>query len=133
MLIITPISAVTGLVTFDPANWGGKPTIVSILGMSLFGLISIQGWITYIPSIIFTPILMKRYSEDQNFYSMHIAKFIAYSIFGGMLAGIFILLPFIGMAATESVKLFLNWLWAGIFAGSITYVTIALIYRYGDD
>jgi hypothetical protein len=52
MLTIMPIGTVYGLVSFDPETWGGEPTPIRILGMAIFGLITVQVWITYIPSLI---------------------------------------------------------------------------------
>ena len=132
LLTITPVTAVTGLVTFDPNNWGGKPTIINIIVMAFFGLITVKGWVTYIPTLILTPVMMKRISKKPNFHSMPILKFIRIAVLSGMAAGVFILLPYIGSAATVNGKLFINWLWAGVLSGATTYLIIALIYRFED-
>jgi hypothetical protein len=130
MLTITPIAAVYGLVSFDPSNWGGEPTLIGIIGMAMFGLITVQVWITYIPSLILTPIIMRKLSDKEIFYTMPIWKFFGISILVGIVAGIFILLPCILLSVHESLKLILNWTWAGVVAGSVTFPIIASIYRF---
>ncbi len=128
MLTIMPVTAAIGLVVFDPKNWGGPPTIQNILMMALFGLISVPLWITYIPSLLATPSIMNDISANILFHSIPVWKFIALSLTIGAIVGILILSPSIYMSR-ESLKLMLNWAWAGAFSGSITFTIISLIYR----
>ncbi|MEN8232935.1 MAG: hypothetical protein ABFR35_09690 [Thermodesulfobacteriota bacterium] len=129
MLTVMPVSATTGLVLFDPYNWGGPPTIQSILGMSFFGLISVPLWVTYIPSLILTPIIMSKLNRNSSFYDKSRWMFFCLSLGYGSLVGVFILSPAILMALSESFMLALNWTWAGVISGTITFTTIAFLYR----
>lgn len=130
MLTITPLAAVFGLAIYEPSRWGGEITIQNILFMAMFGLITVQVWFTYIPSLVFTPIIMRKLSLKRGFHTIPLWKFYVFSVIGGILAGIFILLPCVLLAATESVDIILNWLWAGMVAGIVTFPVIASIYRF---
>lgn len=130
MLTITPVATVFGLASYDPSRWGGEISIQNILFMAMFGLITVQVWITYIPSLVLTPIIMKKLSLKEKFYTVPLWKFYFLSVIGGILAGTFILLPITLIAATDSLDITLNWLWAGMVGGTITYPIIASIYRF---
>lgn len=132
MLTITPIATVYGLVSFDPENWGGEPTLMGILGMAIFGLITVQVWITYIPSLILTPIVMNRLSNKNKFYEIQKWKFFVISAIGGSMVGIFIVLPCILLSVSGSLKIIVNWAYAGLVGGGITYPIIASIYRFTE-
>lgn len=130
MLTITPIAAVTGLISYAPSRWGGEMKIENILFMAMFGLITVQVWFTYIPALIFTPIIMKHLSDKKIFHTISKWKFYLNSILYGAVAGIFILLPCILLSAGDSLDITLNWLWAGIVAGVITFPIITSLYRF---
>ncbi|MDH3349871.1 MAG: hypothetical protein OEM02_17420 [Desulfobulbaceae bacterium] len=129
MLTITPIAAVTGLISYDPSRWGGEMKIENILVMAVFGLITVQVWLTYIPALIFTPIIMKRLSGKEVFHTIPRWKFYLNSILYGAGAGIFILLPCVLLSVGHSLDITLNWLWAGCVAGGITFPIISTLYR----
>ena len=67
MLTVAPIIAATGLLLYDPSRWGGEINLINIIGLTLFGLISRPLWFSYIPVLIFTPIIFKRLSEKEKF------------------------------------------------------------------
>lgn len=129
MLTVTPIAAVMGLISCDPSRWAVEMKIENILVMAVFGLITVQTWFTYIPALIFTPIIMNRLSKKESFYTVPKWKFYLNTIFYGALAGIFILLPVILLAGGESLDITLNWLWAGIVSGVITCPIVSTLYR----
>ncbi len=132
MLTVTPIAAVTGLISYDPSRWGGEMKIENILVMAVFGLITVQTWFTYIPALIFAPIIMNRLSKKESFYTIPRWKFYLNSILYGALAGIFILLPVILLAVGESLDITLNWIWAGIVSGAITSPIVSTLYRVSN-
>ena len=47
MLTIAPIVSAIGLISFNPNNWGGELSILSVLGTAFFGIISVPLWFTY--------------------------------------------------------------------------------------
>jgi len=98
--------------------------------MAIFGLITVQVWITYIPSLILTPIIMNRLSNIEKFHKIQKCKFFGLSIIGGSMAGIFIVLQCILIAMSGTLKIFSNWVYAGLFGGCTTYPIIASIYRF---
>lgn len=133
MLTITPISAVFGLVIYDPVNWRGTVSLPNIFIMAIFGLLTVQVWPTYISSIVMTPIIMKKLSSTALFHTIPLWKFFGISIIGGIVAGQFILLPCILMAATDSIKITLNWVSSGVAAGIATFPIIAGMYRFKNQ
>lgn len=129
MLTITPLVAATGLISFDPENWGGSFSLKSIFAVAIFGVLATPLWFTYIPSLILTPIMMEKISNHQLFYTIPYWKFIGTALICGTLCGIVVLSPCIIMVLPESTKLILNWLWAGAISGAVTLTLISLIYR----
>ena len=130
MLTITPIAAAFGLLSYDPSRWGGEINIVNILGLAMFGLISVPLWFTYIPSLILTPIIMKHLSAKENFYTIPLWKFYAFTLLYGSAAGIFIVFPSILLATKASIDIILNWVWSGMVAGFTTFFLISSLYRF---
>jgi hypothetical protein len=129
MLTITPIAAAFGLVIYDPSRWGGEIKFGNILFLAIFGLISRPLWFTYIPALIFTPVIMKRLSAKEIYYTTPLGKFYAISALWGSAAGIFIIFPAILIAGPKSIDIALNWAWSGVVAGVTTYFIISSIYR----
>lgn len=129
MLTIAPISAAIGLISFDPKSWGGSFTVQNILAIAFFGIITVPLLVTYLPSLVLTPIIMEKISNYHLFYSLTLWKFIAISIFVGIIGGILILLPCIIMAFSGPTKLIMNWIWAGVISGGVSFTIISLLYR----
>lgn len=129
LFTVLPILAAAGLISFDPNIWGGSFTLRNILGLAFFGIATVPLWLTYIPTLIVTPWVMGKLSNYHLFYSIPLWKFILISFFSGMVCGIFILSPCIFMASSSSIKLVLNWAFAGAVSGSMTFTIIAFIYR----
>ena len=130
MLTIAPILAATGLLSYDPSRWGGELNLMNIIGLAIFGSISVPLWFTYIPSLIFTPIILKRLSEKDKFYTIPLWRFYIFSIFCGCVGGIFVLLPAILLSGPKSIDMALNWIWSGFIAGGITFPILSSLYRF---
>ncbi len=130
MLTIAPIIAASGLLLYDPSRWGGEINLINIVGLALFGLISPPLWFSFIPVLVFTPIIFRRLSEKETFYTITIKKFYAISVFYGCIVGVFVMLPLIVIAAPKSIDVSLNWLWSGVVAGGITLSIISSLYRF---
>lgn len=129
MLTIAPLIAATGLISFNPENWGGSFSFKNIFSVAIFGIATVPLWITYLPSLIIAPLFMGKISGHHLFYSMPYWKFIAMSVLFGTICGIIILSPCIIMAVSESAMLVLNWAWAGVISGAITFTLISMSYR----
>jgi len=129
MLTVAPFTATFALVHFDPSNWGGSTSIKTILEMSIFGLITVPLWLTYIPALIVTPIYMQKLATKTNFHTSSIGEFTATAIIRGAIGGVIVLAPAWIMTLTEPIKLTLNWLFAGVVSGVITGTAISFTYR----
>ncbi len=129
MIVVMPLIAAFALVSFDPERWGGSFSIQNILMIAFFGMITIPLWITYIPSLFIVPMIMHKLSTYDSFHSISIWKFIVFSLIGGGGLGIFILFPCIIISLSDSYKLLLNWLIAGVSSGAITLTLISFLYR----
>ncbi len=129
MLTVAPIVVATGLVCLDPKNWGGSPNLQNILAVTFFGLITIPLWITYLPSLILTPMIMEKISSHQLFYSMSLWKFIFISLMCGTICGVLILSPIIIAALSDPINIILNWIWVGAISGALTLTIISIVYR----
>lgn len=130
MLTVAPILAAFGLLLYDPSRWGGEINLLNVLGVALFGLISPPLWFCYIPVLVFTPIIFKRLSKKEKFYTITIKRFYTISIFFGCIVGVFVMLPLIVIAAPKSVDVSLNWLFSGVVAGGTTLPIISSLYRF---
>ncbi len=130
LLISMPITSAVGLLIFGPENWGGKLTVINVVGLSLFGLLSVPLWLTFIPTLIATPVIMSRLVVNDIFHTLPVWKFILFFIGFGALAGTIILFPSIYLCFSKgSYAILFNWLGAGVFSGSITFTIVALLYR----
>jgi hypothetical protein len=129
MLTIAPVLAVTTLICWDPARWGGSVDPLNILMMSLFGLITVALWPTYIPAIILTPLLMRQAATHRAFMSLPIPLLLGLSSLTGAAAGMCVLGWPILLSLTFSFELALNWAVAGAVSGATTATLICLLYR----
>ena len=136
MLTVTPIVSAIGLISFDPSNWGGELSIQSVIATAFFGLITVPLWFTFIPSLIIAPSIMSKLSHTNKFQALSLQSLIGLSLFYGALVGIIILSPPIiivltdsSLSSAETIKLMLNWAWAGALSGAVTLLIISLIYR----
>jgi hypothetical protein len=106
---------------------------LKIVGFALFALpfalITPQLWPTYIPAIIFTPILMKWISRRPGFSTTPLIKFLLCSFLVGALAGVGVMSVMIAMEIKVLPNEATDWVWMGISSGGITLTLIALIYR----
>ena len=132
MIIIAPMIVVIALSILSPAEFGGGPKIKNILAMYVFALITVPMWVTYIPSIILTPIIMRRIDKQKEFHELPIRKIILLSAPIGALCGVLILLPVLLPVLIGSSPLLSSWVLAGVVSGSITLTLIALVYRLGN-
>jgi hypothetical protein len=67
MPTITPIMAAIGLISFDPSNWGGGLSVGNVVAVAFFGVITLPLWVTYMPSLVIAPIIMRKISQKINF------------------------------------------------------------------
>ena len=140
LLTVTPICGFLGFGIFNPNFWDGTSLIDVLMvwkyrinlfewaQVIIFGLIVTQLWITYIPVLIVTPILMRNISKKEKFYSLSLSKFIAISISMGIVVGFFAMFPCL-ILSRKNIELFITTIAAGVFSGVITSLLIALLYR----
>jgi hypothetical protein len=129
MLTVAPLSASLTLVLLDPGRWGGSLSIVNILMISAFGMITGPLWVTYCPALIITPIYMQKLASKPNFYTMQIGSFVAKAIFRGAIGGVIVLSPAWILTLADPIKFTMNWLFAGAVSGAITGTVISVTYR----
>ena len=128
MVTISPVLAVTTLVCWNPARWGGSINPLAILIMSFFGLITTPLWPTYIPALAITPIIMRRIASLGFFKSLPLPLILGISLVLGVFAGIGVISIIVPW--DDSLDLVLNWVSAGAVSGGITLALISFIYRY---
>jgi uncharacterized BrkB/YihY/UPF0761 family membrane protein len=98
--------------------------------MSLFGLLTVPLWPTYIPAIVLTPIVMKRIEAHRTFSTLPVALLVAIALPVGAVAGVGVLGYAILSALKDSAELAANWTTAGAVSGAVTSCVICVIYRY---
>jgi hypothetical protein len=130
LLTIAPVIVSFTLVCLDPARWGGDFNPITIINMGLFGLFTIPLWPTYIPALIFTPIVMNQIVKSKYFRTARLTILLGVTFFIGALAGAFVMLPLI-ILSHNIVQVAVNWAIAGAVSGSITLCAIILVYRRG--
>ena len=131
MITIAPLLAILILLFLNPAEFGGSPNWQGVFIMYSFALITIPLWITYIPSIILTPIIMHKISKHEVFYSISIIGLISLSLLSGAILGVLIMSPILWVVHSDPDSLFFTWVLSGAVSGSITLTVIVLIYRIG--
>jgi hypothetical protein len=132
MVTISPLLVILTLTFSNPAEFGGNPDLQSVLMMYMFALITVPLWITYIPSIILTPIVLHKMRKKKSFYNISIFALIALAGMSGALIGELILAPLLFLVHKEPNNLFSSWILSGAVSGSISLTIIVLIYRFGD-
>ena len=70
MLTISPVLAVATLVNWAPERWGGETDLLSIIGMSIFGILTVPLWLTYIPTLIAVPLIMNKLANKDKFKNL---------------------------------------------------------------
>ena len=128
MLTISPILAIITLVFSNPENFGEHFDVQSLLMMYMFAMITIPLWLTYLPSVILTPIIMNRLSKKLAFQRISIAYLITLAAAAGAIIGLAVLSPFLIASRSEPSFLF-SWILSGLVSGSITLIIVVLIYR----
>lgn len=127
MLTVAPLTVSAALFIQEPSRWGsGNP--LNIIVMAVFGLMSVPLWPTYIPALVFTPILMKRLSMSARFLRLSPLVLSAGSLVSGAIAGLLVLLPMI-LLSLDTQPLVVQWMTAGALAGAITLTAIVFVYR----
>jgi len=129
LLVVAPLVAATTLVCWQPARWGGSINPLAITTIAFFGLLSVSLWPTYIPTLIITPLVMKRVSASQAFMRLPLAVLVVLSLLTGALAGLGVIMPVVPIES-QNPDIILNWRSAGAVAGAVTLVVIALIHRF---
>ena len=129
MLTVSPVLAVTALVYSHPDRWRESGNLVSILAMSVFGVLTTPLWPTYIPAIVSCPFIMRRIATYRTFKSLPLPAILGISLLVGASAGICVMGPAIVLSLQDSGGLPLDWVWAGALSGGLTLTVISLIYR----
>ena len=129
MLTVSPVVTCTIAVLLEPSRWGGSPDPLTILGMALFGVMTVYLWPTYMPALILTPVLMRRLVRTRSYQELPLSGLLGISAVVGAVAGVMVLLPVIWVTARDSELLARNWAIAGAVAGSVTLCLVVCIYR----
>lgn len=87
MLTIAPIVAAATLVCWHPDRWGGSVSPLNIIVMAFFGLFTVALWPTYIPAIIFAPLLMRWVAAHRAFRTCPLPLLFGLSLSIGAVAG----------------------------------------------
>jgi len=130
MVTVAPVVAVTTLVCCNPDRWGGSVNPLNIAVMSFFGLLTVPLWPTYIPAIVFTPLLMRWVAGRRDFTTLPIPLVLVLSTLIGAVAGVCVLSYVVLLSLKGSSTMVLGWLTAGSISGGFTLSVICLIYRY---
>ena len=130
MITVAPAIAVTALIWWNQGRWGTDLNLPAILVGSLFGLITVPLWPTYIPALVLTPILMNRIANHRSFFTLRLVLFLAIAFSFGAVAGVVVLGYPVILALGDSVELATNWAFAGAVSGGVTSTLICMIYRY---
>lgn len=128
MVTVSPICAVTTLVCWNPARWGGSVNPLAILVMSFFGMITVPLWPTYIPAVAATPLIVRLVARSRQFRTWPLPIILSISATLGVVAGIAVIS--IVIPWHEPLDLILNWLAAGAVSGGVTLAVISFIFRY---
>lgn len=130
MLTISPVLAVATLVNWAPERWGGETDLLSIIGMSIFGILTVPLWFTYIPTLIAVPLVMNKLANKDKFKNLPLYSAIPKSLLVGACLGVLIFGLIILMALLkESYEIAINWTVAGGVSGGTSCMLIFLIYR----
>jgi len=128
MLTVSPFVAVTVLVCWNPERWGGSINPLAILAMSVFGIITVPLWPTYIPAVVATPFIMRRVACLHFFKCWPLWSILGIAFILGTIAGVGVVS--IVVPWREPLDLILNWVAAGAVSGGATLALISFIYRY---
>ena len=131
MVTISPLLVILTLTLANPGEFGGNPDLQSILMMYMFALITVPLWITYIPSIILTPIILHKMRKKKSFHNISLLALIALAVMSGALIGVLILALLLFLVHKEPNNLFSSWILSGAVSGAISLTIIVLIYRFG--
>ena len=132
MVTISPLLVIITLTISNPGEFGGNPDLQSILMMYMFALITVPLWITYIPSIILTPIILHKIRKKKSFHNISIIALIALAGMSGAFIGVLILAPVLFLVQKEPNNLFSSWILSGAVSGALSLMIIVLIYRFGE-
>lgn len=130
LLTIPPFSVSLVLNILYRDAWGGGAfSIQNVLGMMLFGYLSISLWFIYLPFLIVVPLVVPKLINSKKYNKMKIIEVFARMAIVGALGGIAVLAPAWIAALVDSAKYAEMWIVAGAIAGAITSAIIVLIYR----
>lgn len=132
LLTLAPLVATTTLVCSGPTRFGITNPIeipIAIVCMAFFGLITVPLWLTYIPTLILTPIVMTKLSRTTKFQTMSLPLLLTLAAFIGLLMGLLIFAPIL-YPIRGYHDLLVPWAAAGATSGLITFPSIAFTYRY---
>jgi hypothetical protein len=130
MLTVSPVLAVTTLVYSHSDRWSKSGDLLSILAMSVFGVLTTPLWPTYIPTIVFGPSIMRQIATHRAFKTLPLPAILGISLLVGALAGVCVMGPIIFASLQDSGGSPLDWVCAGAVSGGLTLALVSLIYRY---
>jgi hypothetical protein len=130
ILFIAPLITVTVLVCHHPERWGGSINPLNILIMSVFGLLTVKLWPTYIPAVVITPLFMRWLANKSAFISSPLPLILGSALLVGAIAGVGVLSYVVLISLKDSTELAFSWALAGAISGGLTLTIICLIYRY---
>ena len=131
MVYLAPLVVSTVLVCGWPEHWGGSINPLLIIAMSFFALFTVPIWLTYIPSIIIVPLVMRKISRQDWFRNMPIALLLLSAPALGALGGLLVMSPLILIALKNGADTVLQWTAAGSCSGAVTFTSICCIHRFG--
>lgn len=131
LLTVAPVVAVTTLCVVSPERWGGSLSLINILFMAVFGVLTVPLWPTYIPTIILTPIIMPRIARHPVFLAMSFMAVVAISIPVGAVCGTAVMAPIILLALADGPSMAMMWMLAGAASGAVTSAILCCVYKLG--
>ena len=127
MVTVAPMLVVATMACIDPEHFGGGPYPLNVLIMTFFAVITVPMWPTYIPAIIFAPIIMRRVANLPRFHALPLPSVLVLSLATGAVAGACVMLPILLMAVPPIWAA--RWAVAGAISGAVTLSLISLVYR----
>ena len=128
MVTVAPMLVVVTMSCIDPEYFGGGPYPLNVLMMTLFAVITVPMWPTYMPAIILAPIVMRRVASLPRFHTLPLPSVLVLSVATGAVAGACVMLPIVLMARPPIWAA--RWTVAGATSGAVTLALISLVYRY---
>ena len=128
MLTVAPITTAATLVCYAPQQWGGSFNPLNIIVMAVFGLFTVPLWVTYIPAVAVTPLLMSRVSSRESFLRAPLWLVLLISLLLGAPLGLCVISPVILLSIQDPAAV-IGWALAGVVSGAATLAVVSCIHR----